>query len=419
MVAKLPALPPTVRPMALRLILARPDSTKAFLNAVEMGTLRFDMLALDQKTALATHPNNEIAELARKLLAQGGGLPDADRQKVIEQYKGVLTETGTVANGKKAFMTHCAKCHKHGGEGAQIGPDLTGFAVHPKEEILIHVLDPSRSVEGNYKAYTARLLDGRVVTGLLSAQTKTTVELIDAENKRHTFNTADLDGDVEESKKSLMPEGFEKTMTRGEITDLLEFLTLKGKYILIPLDKVATVISTRGMFFDANGQTERLVFRDWKPKEFDGVPFHLVDPVGDTVKNVVMLRGPHGDRPPKMPRSVTLPCNTPVKAIHMLSGIGGWSFPTTPKGTVSVIVRLTYLDGKTEEHELKNGVHFADYIRREDVPESKFAFPVRGQQVRYLAVTPKRTDSIKTIEFVKGPDDTVPIIVSVTVETPQ
>jgi putative membrane-bound dehydrogenase-like protein len=418
LVAKLPSLPPAVRPLALRVVLARPEPTKAFLDAVEKGALRFDMLDLDQKTALAAHPSAEVAERAKKLLAMGGGLPDADRQKVIDQFHEVIKKTGDAGLGKKAFATHCMKCHKHGGEGAQIGPDLTGFAVHPKEEILIAVLDPSRSVEGNFKAYTARLLDGRVITGLLSAQTKTTVELLDAENKKHAIGTADLD-ELVESKKSLMPEGFEKQMTKAELTDLLEFLTLKGKYVPIPLDKVATVVSTRGMFFEANGQAERLVFRDWKPKEFNGVPFHLVDPAGDAVKNVVMLNGRNGDKPPKMPKSVTLPCNTPAKAIHILGGIGGWSYPASEKGTVSMIVRLTYADGKTEDHELKNGVHFADYIRKVDVPESKHAFEMRGrQQVRYLSITPKRTEAIKTIEFVKGPDDTAPIIVSVTVETP-
>ena len=35
-------------------------------------------------------------------------------------------------------------------------------------------------------------------------------------------------------------------------------------------------------------------------------------------------------------------------------------------------------DGKTEDHPLKNGEHFADYIRRVDVPGSKFAFALRG-----------------------------------------
>lgn len=418
-VAKLGTIPAAARPAALRLVLARADSATAFLDAVESGAVRFDMLDLDQKTALAAHPDKKVSERASKLLAQGGGLPDADRQKVIEDYKEVLAKKGDVANGKKVFVAQCAKCHKHTGEGAQIGPDLTGFAVHPKEEILIHVLDPSRSVEGTFKVYTARMEDGRTITGLLSAQTKTTVEILDAENKRHALNRSEMEGDLVESKKSLMPEGFEKQVNKADFTDLLEFMTQKGKYVPIPLDKVATVVTTKGMFFKENGVTERLVFKDWKPKEFDGVPFVLVDPNGDTTKNAVMLSGPNGDIPPTMPKSVTLPCNTAAKAIHFLSGVGGWSYPATAKGSVSMIVRLQYADGKSEDHELKNGEHFADYIRKVDVPGSKHAFALRQQQIRYLSVTPKRTDTaIKSIELVKGKDDSAPIVMAVTVETP-
>ena len=69
-----------------------------------------------------------------------------------------------------------------------------------------------------------------------------------------------------------------------------------------------------------------------------------------------------------------------------------------------MIVRLHYADGSKEDHPLRNAVHFADYIRRVDVPESEFAFALRGQQLRYLAVMPKRDGVIKDIEFVKGPD---------------
>ena len=57
---------------------------------------------------------------------------------------------------------------------------------------------------------------------------------------------------------------------------------------------------------------------------FDGVPFVLVDPQGTSVKNAVMLNGPNGDIPPKMPKSVSLPFNGKAKAIHLLSGVGGW-----------------------------------------------------------------------------------------------
>ena len=135
------------------------------------------------------------------------------------------------------------------------------------------------------------------------------------------------------------------------------------------------------------------------------MPFQLVDPHGDKTRNVILLYGPERqEQPPKMPKSATVPCNAPAKAIHLLSGVSGWGYPGGTKGSVSLIVRLHYEDGKTEDHELKNGEHFADYIRRVDVPGSKFAFSLRGQQVRYLSIVPKRENAIKEIEFVKGPD---------------
>ena len=78
---------------------------------------------------------------------------------------------------------------------------------------------------------------------------------------------------------------------------------------------------------------------------------------------------------------------------------------------------LTYADGKSEDHNLINGEHFADYIRRVDVPGSQFAFDLRGKQLRYLSVPVDRDQPLSKIELVKGPDRTAPIVMAVTVET--
>ncbi len=59
---------------------SRRSSTSS--NAIQA---RLSELALDQKQALAAHPNREIAARAKKLLEQGGGLPDPDRQQVIDR----------------------------------------------------------------------------------------------------------------------------------------------------------------------------------------------------------------------------------------------------------------------------------------------------------------------------------------------
>lgn len=278
-------------------------------------------------------------------------------------------------------------------------------------------MDPSRSVEGNYKTYTAKLIDGRVITGLLAAESRTTIELLDAENKRFPINRDDLE-EFKESPKSLMPEGFEKQMTAAEITDLLEFMTQKGKFVPVPLDKYATIVTTKGMFFDDAGTAERLIFRDWKPKTFNNVPFVLTDPQGDKQKNAIMLYGPNGSKAPTMPKHVNLPINSRVAALHMLSGVGGWNYPASPRGSTSMIVRFHYADGSKEDVELKNGIHFADYIRKVEVSGSQYAFNLDGRQMRYLSVKPKKPDLVKQVELVKGPDSSAPVVMAVTIETP-
>ena len=78
---------------------------------------------------------------------------------------------------------------------------------------------------------------------------------------------------------------------------------------------------------------------------------------------------------------------------------------------------MRYGGGATEDHELKNGIHFADYIRRVDVPESKFAYDLRGKQIRYLAIHPERDAVIEELQLVKGPDNTAPVVMAITVET--
>jgi putative heme-binding domain-containing protein len=353
---------------------------------------------------------------SRRVLSADGGLPNPDRQKVLDELLPLTHKTGDAAAGKLLFKNQCAKCHTHSGEGTKIGPDLTGMAVHPKHELLIHLIDPSRSVEGNYRVYTVLTSEGQTINGLLASETRTAIELIDTEAKRHIVLREDIEN-LQASTKSLMPEGFEKQVKPQELTDLLEFLTLRGKYVPIPLDKVATATSARGMFHDENSTAERLMFADWAPKTFEEVPFVLVDPQDGKAKNTVLLYGPQGKIPPSMPRSVSLPCSFPVKAVHLLSGVSGWGFPGGQHGSTSLIVRLTYADGQTEDHKLTNGEHFADYIRRVDVPQSKFAFNLRGKQLRYLSVPVNRDAALSKIDLVKGDDRSAPVVMAVTVET--
>nr|WP_246254647.1 PVC-type heme-binding CxxCH protein [Alienimonas chondri] len=410
------AFTPQIASAAIDVLLSRPEWVTALLSAAEAGELALTDLSIEQKTALRDFPNRGIRERGRKLLAMDGGLPNADREAVLQTLLPLTEREGDVDAGREAYKKHCSVCHKIGDLGADIGPNLSGMVVHPREEILTHIIDPSRSVESNFRLYTALTTEGQVLQGMLTSETRTSITLVDTKGKETSLSREDL-LELQGSRKSLMPEGFEKQMTETELVDLLTFLTAKGRFVPLPLDKVATAVSTKGLFHDGDEGPDRLIFPDWKPKTVGETPFVLVDPAGQSKPNVVLLNGPNGSLPPSMPKSVTLPYGATAKAIHLLSGVGGWSFPYDRNESVSMIVRLHYADGTTEDHPLKNGVHFADYIRRVDVPGSEFAFALGDQQIRSLSVTPERPDAvIETIDLVKGPDNTAPIVMAVTVE---
>jgi len=415
LIGKLAAMTPTLKQAAIVQLLKRPASTMALIRGIENGDMRLDELALDQRQSLASHPSEEVRKRASEMMAGGGAILNVDRQKVLDEYIATARQTGDAGVGLAVYKEHCSKCHIHGEIGVEVGPNLTGMAVHPKNELLTHILDPSRNVEGNFRAYTVLTLDGVVLNGMLASESKTAIELFDTQGKKQSVLREDIE-ELVMSAKSVMPEGFESAINPTAMTDLLEFLTQKGRYVPVPLDRVATAISTKGLFSDGDNGPDRMVFSDWKPKQFNDIPFVFVDPMGKTKPNLILLHGPNSPTSAQMPRSVSMPCNTPAKAIHLLSGVSGWGFSFGNEKTVSMIVRLRYADGKTEDHELRNAVHFADYIRRVDVPESEFAFALGGQQLRYLAVTPKRQGSIETIEFVKGEDRSAPIVMAVTIE---
>jgi uncharacterized protein len=408
---------PTTKSAVIRVLLSRPATTDVLLDSLRDRTIDIGDLTLDQKQALQTHPDEQIRRRALRLLASSGDLPNPDREKVLQSLMKLCQQTGDQEKGKEMFVKHCSRCHLHGTKGKNIGPNLTGMAVHPKPDLLTHIIDPSRSVEGNFRIYTVVDTDGLIRNGMMTSESRTSITLVDTEAKEHVVPREDIERLIS-SRKSVMPDGFEKQMSAEEMASLLEFLTTKGKFLPIALDRYATAISTKGLFSDGDDGPDRMVLPDWSPRTSHGVPFVLTDPRGKSVPNIILFYGPRGTMPPKMPRQVTLPCNSAATAVHFLSGVGGWNWPAVQRKSVSMTVRLNYVDGVSEDHRLLNGVHFADYIRRVDVPDSQLAFMLGGQQMRQFRITPARGEVITTIDLVKGNDPTAPIVMAVTVERP-
>jgi putative membrane-bound dehydrogenase-like protein len=176
-----------------------------------------------RRQRLLNHPSAKIKEAAKQTLAQTA--VNADRQKVIDAYQRVLALTGDAAHGKELFAQHCATCHRIGTApvGHDLGPNLLTVRDWTKENLITAVLDPDRTVEPRYIAYTATLNDGTVLTGLLTSESAGNVILKTLDDAEHPLPRHNLKSLVS-TNHSLMPQGFEAAIGVEELADLLAYV---------------------------------------------------------------------------------------------------------------------------------------------------------------------------------------------------
>ena len=134
----------------------------------------------------------------------------------------IADRKGDLARGKEVFKSSCMNCHTLDGEGAKIGPELTGVGSRPRQDILLEILDPNRSVEANYRLWTVTTKDGETFSGRLDAETQTSVEILDLTSKQHVIQRKDI-ASLDASTLSIMPVGFE-SLPENDLASLLEYL---------------------------------------------------------------------------------------------------------------------------------------------------------------------------------------------------
>jgi putative heme-binding domain-containing protein len=92
-----------------------------------------------------------------------------------------------------------------------------------REAILVNVLDPNREVNPQYKTYNVITTDGRSLSGMLTAETASSITLTQAEGKAETVLRIDIES-LRGSGLSLMPEGLEKVLDPQQLADVMAFI---------------------------------------------------------------------------------------------------------------------------------------------------------------------------------------------------
>ena len=216
---------PAVRREAAEVLFRSEERLRLFLDALAAGTVVAAQLEPARRMALLEHPSPGIRAQARRILSE---VEAASPEDVIRDYRLALDMEGDASRGAEVFDRECATCHRLGGMGHEVGPDLVERASSSREELLVDILDPNRSVQSNFVNYRLDTVDGRILTGILAREYVRIVTLRRGEGFEDTVMRSRI-ASLTSMGLSLMPEGLADEIAPAEMADLLRFVQSQAR----------------------------------------------------------------------------------------------------------------------------------------------------------------------------------------------
>jgi putative heme-binding domain-containing protein len=216
-----PEFSPAERIQAADILLRREGWTIQWLEHLKVHGAALTSLEPGQLARLTNFPSVVVRDLAREL--QGPSIA-TERRQVFDEYRQTAIAGGVnPAAGKAVFEKNCATCHALDSTDDTVGPNLLQMAKRGRESLLFNILVPNGEVDPRFLEYIVLTVDGEVVSGAIIGETSTAVTIRTAENKSKTILRVDID-ELQNTGKSLMPEGFEKVIDQRAMADLLDYL---------------------------------------------------------------------------------------------------------------------------------------------------------------------------------------------------
>ena len=214
------AYTPPLRREVLEAMTRQPERITFLLDELAAGRIKSGDIDALRTRQLVNHSKPDIRERAKKLLQDN--LP-ADRKEVLARYQAALKLKPDARKGKEVFAKNCAACHRIAGVGFEVGPSIADTLGKTPEAILLDVLNPNAAIDNNFINYTVATKSGKVLTGIIIAETASSLTLRRAEGQSDVVLRQDVE-EIVSTGVSLMPEGQEKNISLQEMADLLAYL---------------------------------------------------------------------------------------------------------------------------------------------------------------------------------------------------
>jgi len=146
-----------------------------------------------------------------------------------------IDSRGDVQRGAELFAAaSCVQCHRVGGRGTLVGPDLTAASSrYSRRDLLESIVLPSKVIAENYRSLQIVTTDGKTYTGrpALGGDYRSPILRLTTDPTRPFHITEIPKREIEvqrTSPTSWMPEGLLDTLQAAEIHDLLTYIEARG-----------------------------------------------------------------------------------------------------------------------------------------------------------------------------------------------
>lgn len=218
------AWPASLKSLTISLFASQTKGIESLLDEIESGRI----LAIDvTPSQLEVIRQNAKGSLAERVVKSFGKDESSNRGESIDRFEREWPLKVEFAPGKLLFEAHCAKCHrgeKSGGVAeASIGPSLQALSHWTNRAWLEAIIDPGRAVDEKYKRSIIRTQEDSVLTGLIRQESENEIELVLTDGRIERIPRSEI-AEIKSSEQSLMPDGFEKSLTPEQIAQIVTYL---------------------------------------------------------------------------------------------------------------------------------------------------------------------------------------------------
>ncbi len=194
----------------------------ALMGAIEKGSIKRGDLPPTVVRTLVTSKEQSERVKAEQLFGRVQAT-SAEKLKVIGEKRRVVVQGEVdLKAGREVARKSCLICHKLHGEGAEVGPDLTGVGRSSLDALLHNVIHPNEIIGQGYENVVVEMRDGRTVSGRMVENGAARVRLLMAGGVEEVLAKADVKSLVA-TENSVMPEGLEQ-MPDADFRNLIWFI---------------------------------------------------------------------------------------------------------------------------------------------------------------------------------------------------